>query len=617
MNRPTGTPVRAAKHAVRLRGPYGFVAAGAAISVALATTAGAAKFRLPVLVALAAGALVGVLAVAALPSVPKRLATPFALVSGGFVLVRYAQAGAVSVAFAIAWGIVTVATLIALEHAEHGELRALTGTPAAASGVVRTALMGVAAVVGLSLVLWPLFDFAGARAARGNTADPFSSSTPNLDDAGVMDTRSRPRLSDAVVMKVSADRPAFWRGTVFDTWDGRVWTRSDQRDPAPLLTNGRDDRVIVPAGAGARIGPHRVNEQTFEIVADYAAIVFAAPEAVEVESDHLVAARADGTVIAGFDPFGAGARYTVRSHEPDATEVSLRAATGPVPEDIAGRYAEPVEATSARIRSLARRITADAPTNYDKVRAIEAWLGANVEYSLEAPLPPASVEDSVDWFVFEGRAGWCEQIASTLVVMLREVGIPARIATGFVTGSHDPVTGRYTVRERDAHAWAEVWFPGIGWQGFDPTASVPLAGESPQVDSLFSWLQRNTVVVALAFVLAGAVVFAGRSISRRWARRRGPRPAWAARALADLERIGERSGRARAASETPRRFAAALAAQLDEPALVQVGEVIDREGYGARGGDRDGEDMEVVPGGDRHDGGMRDEARSTLTRLLG
>lgn len=606
MSRTGGAHPRGERHAVDLRGPYGFVAAGAATSVALATTAGAARFRLPVPLALGAGALVGLLAVAALPSVPKRVATPFALVSGGFVLVRYAQAGAVSAGFTIAWGMITVATLIALEHAEQVELRPLNGNPMPGRFAFRSALIGVAAVIGLSLVLWPFFDFAGARAARGDAADQFSSSTPNLDDSGVMDTRSRPRLTDAVVMKVKADRPAFWRGAVFDSWDGRVWTRSDARDPAPLLSN-RDDQVIVPAGLGARIGGHRVNEQTFEIVAEYAAVVFAAPEAVEVESDHLLAARADGTVAAGFDPFGPGARYTVRSHEPDATESSLRAALGPLPFEIAQRYATPVAATSERVRALARRITAHAPTNYDKVRAIEAWLGANVEYSLDAALPPAAVADSVDWFLFEGRAGWCEQIASTLVVMLREVDVPARIATGFVTGSHDPVSGRYTVRERDAHAWAEVWFPGVGWQGFDPTAAVPLAGESPQVHSLFGWLQRNTLLVAAGIVLVAALGFVTRRVGRRLAGRRGPRPAWAGRALADLERIGARAGRARAPAETPRRFAAALAARLDEPALMLVGEVIDREGYAGEVIDREGYAGEPD----------RSEARATLERLLG
>ena len=64
-----------------------------------------------------------------------------------------------------------------------------------------------------------------------------------------------------------------------------------------------------------------------------------------------------------------------------------------------------------------------------------------------------------------------------MVVLARSVGIPARLVTGFVPGEQDPVTGTYTVRAKHAHAWAEVWFAGIGWGPFDPTASVPLAGD--------------------------------------------------------------------------------------------------------------------------------------------
>ena len=110
------------------------------------------------------------------------------------------------------------------------------------------------------------------------------------------------------------------------------------------------------------------------------------------------------------------------------------------------------------------------------MRAIESWLGANTKYSLNAPLSPSNV-DVVDDFLFRSRVGWCEQIASSLVVLARSAGIPARLVTGFVPGSRDALTGRFVVRERDAHAWAEIYFPGIGWQGFDPTASVPLAGD--------------------------------------------------------------------------------------------------------------------------------------------
>lgn len=581
----------ASAHAVDLSGPYGFVAVGAAMSVGTATVAGAARFHLPLIPAFLAGAVVGLLAVAALPSIPTRLATPLALTSGGFVLTRYARAGAVPPIAIIGWGLATIATLIALEHAEATRRRSLQPAGPRRRSLLGSTIAGIVAVTALALVLWPILAVGNPSSERGEEPDPYSdTSTLNLQDADSMNTRARPKLGDEVVMMVAADRPAFWRGGTFDVWDGTRWYRSDAQPPTVLARSATaSGPTIIPAGIGARIGPTRVNEQTFEIVAPYATVLLAAPDAVAVDSDHVVSARPDGTLVAALDPFGRGSRYSVRSEEPNATAETLRAATGEVPADIAQQYAQPAFTTD-RIRALAREITADAPkpgiagttgTSYDKVRAIEAWLSENVEYSLDAPLPPDSAKDTVDWFVFDGKAGWCEQIASTLVVMLREVGVPARLVTGFVTGDHDPLTGRYTVRARDAHAWAEVWFPGVGWQGFDPTAQVPLAGESASPNSIFTWIRSNTVLFAAFAGFAAIAVWGIRAAMRRIGeRRRRARPSWAAVAFADLERIGLKTDRPRLPAETPARYAQALAEVLNEPALAMVGAAIDADGFG-------------------------------------
>jgi transglutaminase-like putative cysteine protease len=129
----------------------------------------------------------------------------------------------------------------------------------------------------------------------------------------------------------------------------------------------------------------------------------------------------------------------------------------------------------ARVAELARSLTADAPTTLAKVQAVERWLGANVTYTLDIPPLPAGA-DAVDRFLFEDRRGYCQQVASAFAVLLRVAGVPTRIATGVVAGDRDDLTGEWAVRARDAHAWVEVWFDGIGWQGIDPTASVPLGG---------------------------------------------------------------------------------------------------------------------------------------------
>ena len=130
-----------------------------------------------------------------------------------------------------------------------------------------------------------------------------------------------------------------------------------------------------------------------------------------------------------------------------------------------------------RVAALARRITAHAPTTYAKILALEDWMGTHTRYTLDIP-PLSPGQDTVEQFLFGSRRGYCEQISTSLAVMLRTLGIPAREATGYVPGPYDPLTDLYDVQAQDAHAWVQVWFPGYGWQSFDPTAVVPLANPS-------------------------------------------------------------------------------------------------------------------------------------------
>src|SRR5439155_7956083 len=80
-----------------------------------------------------------------------------------------------------------------------------------------------------------------------------------------------------------------------------------------------------------------------------------------------------------------------------------------------------------------------------------------------------------DWFLFHRRQGTCEHFSAAMIVLLRAVGIPARMAVGFDPGHYNPLTGYYEVRESDAHSWVEVEYPGVGWIQYDPTHVVPVA----------------------------------------------------------------------------------------------------------------------------------------------
>jgi transglutaminase-like putative cysteine protease len=287
--------------------------------------------------------------------------------------------------------------------------------------------------------------------------------------------------------------------------------------------------------------------------------------------------RPDGTVVS--QPLGRGAVYTVTSRRTVLTEERLRAVDGgAIPEAVRARYAQEPVATD-RVRAAAQEATAGARTAYDKVRAIESWMGRRTEYSLDAPLAPEGV-DVVDHFLFTSRQGWCEQVASSMVVLARLNGLPARLVTGFVPDERDSVTGTFTVRERDAHAWAEVWFPELGWVPFDPTANVPLAGADAPDPTWGEWLLDHALLIGL--VVAGLAVVAGplrRRVVRRLAARRARPREHAAVAAQHLERLGARLERPRRPDETAAAYGAALAALVDDDRLVEVGRVLDDATY--------------------------------------
>jgi hypothetical protein len=152
-----------------------------------------------------------------------------------------------------------------------------------------------------------------------------------------------------------------------------------------------------------------------------------------------------------------------------------------------------------------------------------------------------------------------------------------------VPGERDRLTGRFTVRERNAHAWTEIYFPGIGWQGFDPTASVPLAGEAPASRSWFDAARDRAVEFALALAFVVWCIVAGPDAWRAFQRARRRRRSWGARMFTRLERLGRNAGRPRQPSETPREYADELARHLDDPALSHVGAVLDLDAFAPEG----------------------------------
>ncbi len=292
-----------------------------------------------------------------------------------------------------------------------------------------------------------------------------------------------------------------------------------------------------------------------------------------------------------------GLVYSIVSEVPAVPLGILRRLPAPNPEARPfARYLQLPVDQPARVGELARRIVAGSRSQADAVAATEAWLRTNTVYDLGVPREPEGV-DAVDHFLFETRRGFCEHIASAMVVLLREVGIPARIAVGFGAGQRNPFTGYWEVRQSDAHAWVEVWYPDAGWISYDPTFGVPAADPSfasrfpitEAVAAIGGFLREHTPegVKAAVGTVAGVALGGLRSIvgswpallavlavaglgvvlarrGRRRRRARGPTDP-AGRAYEDLVRALTSSGHAHDPAETPREvLAAARVAWPDE-----------------------------------------------------
>ncbi len=390
----------------------------------------------------------------------------------------------------------------------------------------------------------PTVDFPGGLARPDGSTAPGNGSPDRAPDGEVvgypgftetLDTSIRGELGDDIVMRVRAPEPAFWRGQTFTDFDGRTWTVS------PDLGQPQDGPVIdVPATVGDALGstvPSRELVQTYFVEQDLPNIVFAAAQAVQVIFDGTLWTRPDGALRSDVT-LTAGSVYTVISQRIQVDADVLRA-QGDLGAFYAGfremagsdeldPFLELPDSTTQRTIDLARSLRTPGASTYDTILAYEAWLGANTEYDLDAPVP-ADGADAVDDFLFESQLGFCEQIASALTIMLRSQGVPARLATGYVPGERDRVSGVWNVKGSDAHAWVEVWFPLTGWQAFDPTAEVPLAADAggdtvggDLIGAALSSIASHRDEIALVLLACGAVLVGVRLVVvARYRRRRG------------------------------------------------------------------------------------------------
>jgi transglutaminase-like putative cysteine protease len=264
----------------------------------------------------------------------------------------------------------------------------------------------------------------------------------------------------------------YWRSITYDIYSGRGWettlTESLDYSAGQLLldTTPQGYRLVtldvkkIP-NVDERLywtGTLVSVDQPFQL--GWRALPDSLPESI----DPLTGADVLGGV-AGFD------EYQVRSLLPVATIEQMRASDQNYPEIIRERYLALPGTVPVRVRRLARELAENSANPYDQATALEAYL-RTYPYTLDVPPPPQD-RDIADYFLFELLTGYCDYYASSMVVMARSIGLPARLVTGYASGGYIPSAAEYVVRLKDAHSWVEIYFNGIGWVEFEPTASQP------------------------------------------------------------------------------------------------------------------------------------------------
>jgi transglutaminase-like putative cysteine protease len=330
------------------------------------------------------------------------------------------------------------------------------------------------------------------------------------------------------LLNVKSGQPHYWKTETLDTFDGLRWMRLGARRGFDGTSPDEGELPANQVPQGKSWDYYEWNPRWDESIkvtvrALRSDLVVGAGTTYQVFNAGRTDTAPDGTTFKLDAPLEKGDTYSVRSYAPDPTPAQMRGAPRVYPDALAadttvflpprgatarrdrfsafatpgeGRAPRPVftglrgsgSAVSpaakrallaspyARVYRRARELVADKATVYDAVEAIETDLRRNYRYNERPPIRDYPLAA----FLFQDRIGYCQQFSGAMALMLRMVGIPARVATGFTRGSYNQDTREYRIRDLDAHSWVEVNFNGIGWVTFDPTPpATPAEGQAP------------------------------------------------------------------------------------------------------------------------------------------
>ncbi len=344
--------------------------------------------------------------------------------------------------------------------------------------------------------------------------------------------------SNAVVMhvQIEGDKTGLydlhWRGVALASFDGRTWSSPREQSilsRQPDGSFGLPRNSMVPRSyAAASLAREKIIHYRVLMEPIGTNVFFLAPWAYSLRVDYRLLAGDSAGAVYDLDAQHAISRYEAASNIATPSPGELRSAGRNYPAEIVAAYLRLPE-VDPRVPKLAAQITASSSNDYDRAAAIEHHLRTRFGYTLQ--LPQTAVKDPIANFLFDRKQGHCEYFASSMAVMLRTLGIPSRVVNGFRSDEFNDLTGNYVVRAKDAHAWVEAYFPGYGWQTFDPTPSGNFG--TPQgwgrvalyVDAMASFW-RDWVISydsSNQYTLGKAAISSSRNIwegARTWARDR-------------------------------------------------------------------------------------------------
>ncbi|WP_299095026.1 transglutaminase domain-containing protein [uncultured Metabacillus sp.] len=279
-----------------------------------------------------------------------------------------------------------------------------------------------------------------------------------------------------VFTHVSSDTQ-YWRIETKDVYTGKGWEASDPEAELEEITNFNelnwtDERVETKS-----------LKSTITINNSYRHLHVMYPlglSAIETENQLSFYFNQNTELITPFRE-NEGSRQEFMSYEISydlpsypLNEMRKEQSFASVPDGFIERYTQLPDSLPSRVRELAIRITANEDNQFDKVKAIESYLGSDeFSYDKEDVAIPEGNQDYVDQFLFETLRGYCDNFSTSMIVLLRSIDIPARWVKGYTEGEFvKNVTNtekEYRVTNNNAHSWVEVYFDGVGWVPFEPT----------------------------------------------------------------------------------------------------------------------------------------------------